>query len=606
MNGTSDMAQHSGVPVGSRRDQWYTGIALACIVLLGLFLRIYRLSEYAVWADEYVTIAQVGAPDVASCLREQRVKDVYMVPVYHVMQYYWARLVSDSVVGIRWLSILFGMLAIPLLYVFGRALYGRWSGLLAALCLALSPFQIFHAQGIRYYSLMALLGLISAYAFFKVVQQGGVKWWAINIGANALLMWTHLLGVLLLVPEGCFLVLCRFRKARSIVLWAGIHVLLLAPVVAWVLTVEAGSNVTDYTVSVRDLGRHLFYGDTTYLGWTVGSIPGRFGESNLSDGIRFIVSARVKPEKALAWALFLCIPVLGLWTLWSVWREGARSAGRAEAAADQPLFSFGKFAFLVLWFLLPSLVLFACAKLLHFHWFWPRYTIFSMPALYLIAGGAAGGVGWRPLRVVLSCVLVCLFGIQTVAALALPRRDDYYGAVRHIKAHASSDDTIVAYPGKELFEYNMGPTDMPMLGPTHRAELFAKVDAIVGDGGGAWVVCFDDGDPLISSVCDQYFSLRGIQYAKEQFLGVNDVYIYHCVAGPAYRDPQSPESIAALRGGVQRFPENVWLGLRAAELLAEVGDYEGAWQEVERARQAGVELPPVFLEELKRDSHRNE
>ena len=188
----------------------------------------------------------------------------------------------------------------------------------------------------------------------------------------------------------------------------------------------------------------------------------------------------------------------------------------------------------------------------------------------------------------------------------MPRRDDYYGAVRHIKAHASSHDTIVAYPGKELFEYNMGPTDIPMLGPTHRAELFAKVDAIVADGGGVWVVCFDDGDPLISSVCDQYFSLRGIQYAKEQFLGVTDVYVYHCVAGPEYRDPQSPESIAALRGGVQRFPENVWLGLRAAELLAEVGDYEGAWQEVERARQAGIEPPPMLAEKLEQDSTTNE
>ena len=551
------------------------------------------------WADEYVSIAQVGAPDVASCLREQRVKDVYMVPVYHVMQYYWARLVSDSVVGIRWLSILFGMLTIPLLYVFGRALYGRWAGLLAALCLALSPFQIFHAQGIRYYALMTLLGLISAYAFFRVVTQGGVKWWVVNIVANALLMWTHLLGVFLLVPEGCLLVLYRFRRARSIVLWACIHVLLLAPLVAWVLTVEAGSNVTDYTVSVRDLGRHLFYGDTTYLGWTVGSIPGRFGESNLSDGIRFIVSARVKPEQALAWALFLCLPVLGLWTLWSVWREGA---GRAEAVAERPRFSFKKFGFLVLWFLLPSVVLFGCARWLHFHWFWPRYTIFSMPALYLIAGGAAGGVGWRPLRVVLSCVLVCLFGIQTVAALALPRRDDYYGAVRHIKAHASSHDTIVAYPGKELFEYNMGPTDMPVLGPTERAELFAKIDTIVG-GGGVWVVCFDDGDPLISSVCDQYFSLRGIQYVKKQFLGVTDIYVYHCVAGPEYRDARSPESIAALRGGAQRFPENVWLGLRAAELLAEAGDFEGAWQEVDRL---GMEVPPLLLEKLERGLHRSE
>jgi len=93
-------------------------------------------------------------------------------PLYYLLLYYWMMLFGTSVFGMKLLSVLFGVLAIVMVYVVGRQLFDQQVGLLGAFILAISPFNIEFSQEARMYSLMTLLALLSTYFFVRLVRHG--------------------------------------------------------------------------------------------------------------------------------------------------------------------------------------------------------------------------------------------------------------------------------------------------------------------------------------------------------------------------------------------------------------------------------------------------
>lgn len=221
---------------------WLHWAVLGAILLLGTVLRTYNLASQSVWYDEYISASYLDRPDLLSCLNDQRAENWEMVPLYYTLEYYWAKCVGGTMTGVRCLSVLFGVAALFVAYRLGSLLHSSDAGLLAAFWMALSPFHIFHAQGIRPYAMVTFLALVSAYAFWMAVNDGGRKWWVLSILMNLLLFWTHLLTVLVLLPQGCFLLIFRRRPFRRVLIWAGIHLALLMPVILWTTTIHFVPN----------------------------------------------------------------------------------------------------------------------------------------------------------------------------------------------------------------------------------------------------------------------------------------------------------------------------------------------------------------------------
>ncbi|HEO71529.1 MAG TPA: hypothetical protein ENN80_09705, partial [Candidatus Hydrogenedentes bacterium] len=194
-------------------------LVLLAILLLGLALRLYQLGEQSLWYDEFISLSQTSQPDLLSCLRAERPANPDMVHAYFTLQYFWANWIGDSVISVRLMSILFGVLAIALIYLLARDLFGPSGGAVAALCLALSSVHIYQAQEIRYYSLTTLMALCTAYTFLRVVRGGKWHWWVLNALANVTLVWTHLFGCFLLVAYGVFLIIFRWRRVRMCAVW---------------------------------------------------------------------------------------------------------------------------------------------------------------------------------------------------------------------------------------------------------------------------------------------------------------------------------------------------------------------------------------------------
>ena len=577
---------------------WVRAGLVVLVVALGAFLRGYRLAEQSVWLDEYASIGFVDAPDLASYLHDQRDMNDEMVPFYFVLQYYWAHWVGSSAVSARWLSILFGLLAIPLLYRLGREVSGEWAGLMAALLLALSPFHIFHDQEIRVYSLMTLLGLVSAYAFLRVlgaplrVLRGGHggpppalyrAWWALNLVANVLLMYTHLLGCWLLAVEGLFLVLFRFGQVRRIAAWAAVHALLLLPLVLLVMSWDFDPR-TGVLPGLSAVGANLYGIDVERTRWAAGHLNSLEAGATLQG----FAPTLLRHFGALRTALIGTV-LAGLILLF------IETCARRSRKAVETL------SFLLMWHVLPAVMLYAFAWAWSAELFQFRYTLYSSLALYLLLGAAVATLRWAPVRAVLGTTLVALFGLHAYLGMHLPQRTDYISAARLLETLAGPQDAVIFHPNdlKPAFEFNLlggavaqrGPHSFALQSSVDMSALLELTDAELEGGKDVVVILVDAGHFIgitetpqaRSTLFERYLTLRGISHTLERILGENDICVYACRRGPDYHPLGSSDGLKAFRASIKLSPHEILFQFAFARALARSSCSEEAIEVYRRA-----------------------
>ncbi len=135
-----------------------TALIVALLVLVSLVLRTRALSG-SFWMDEglSVGIASHSLAAIPGVLHNDG-----SPPLYYLLLHGWMAVFGSTEAATHSLSLLFSLLTIPAALWAGWSLFGRRAGLIAALLAALNPFLTQYAQETRMYSLMALLGLLTA------------------------------------------------------------------------------------------------------------------------------------------------------------------------------------------------------------------------------------------------------------------------------------------------------------------------------------------------------------------------------------------------------------------------------------------------------------
>ncbi len=205
-----DMGANANAKNGIRRRE--AGLILA-ILLLGLTLRLWRLGDRGLWYDEAFAIffAERGL----AAMVEGTVTQVKGVAAdVHPLLYYalldgWMEAVGRSLLAVRFLSVLSGMLTIALAYVVGRGLWDRRAGLGAMALVAVSPFHIHYSTEARMYAQLGLLSLLIAYFFLR--GWSSRRWWPwLGFGvAMAMALYTHNLAFLTPLALDIFVLLRR-------------------------------------------------------------------------------------------------------------------------------------------------------------------------------------------------------------------------------------------------------------------------------------------------------------------------------------------------------------------------------------------------------------
>ena len=192
-----------------RRDEIATRwlcLAVAFIVLVGIFFRFYNLDRKVFWEDEILgaiyafgyTDAEIVAasPRLANASDVQRylepdgsrgvmktigslaVENPENPPAYYVVTRLWTQRFGGSVEALRTPAAIFGVLVLPCVFWLAFELFGsRASAIIAVALVAVSPFFVLYSQEAREYSMWTMAITLDAVVFLRAIRSRAPALW---------------------------------------------------------------------------------------------------------------------------------------------------------------------------------------------------------------------------------------------------------------------------------------------------------------------------------------------------------------------------------------------------------------------------------------------
>jgi mannosyltransferase len=409
------------------------------IVAVAFALRVHHLASQSLWYDEAFSVYLASmAP---SELIARTAADIHP-PLYYFLLHGWMLAVGSSEFALRFLSLMFGVLTVPLFFLLSRRLLRFLSpnmapqaGLLAMAVSAIAPFYVWYSQEGRMYTLLTFLGALASLLLLRLLAGDArrprvelVIWVAVSVTV----IYTHFYGFFLLAFHLLY-VLCRSafdsasrRVARNLLLATAVSVLAYLPWLAVTFT--------------------RFGADASY--WEGVLLPGEILAKTL-----LAFAAGLTATSAEQGPIVLGYSVLAAFGLvttgWLALRRP--SDARGGDAVTFPL----------LYLAVPTLLLY----LISFDRpkFDPRYLMLASPGFYLLAAlglELLAGRGLpslsRPLRVVARALLAAVIALVLWAA-AVPlqhnyanevlARDDFRSVAAWVRDRILPDEAIILCSG---------------------------------------------------------------------------------------------------------------------------------------------------------------
>jgi len=156
----------------ARLDRSYVYLPLLVVLCgLGFALRLRELDLHALWWDEGITV--YFAPlDPASMARAAGVLEDLNPPAYRLAVGLWMRLVGPMPFSVRYVSLICGLLIVPLVWAVGRRTVGPGAAALGATLAATGPALIYYSQEAKGYTFVALAVWL-AHAFWLNLSRSG-------------------------------------------------------------------------------------------------------------------------------------------------------------------------------------------------------------------------------------------------------------------------------------------------------------------------------------------------------------------------------------------------------------------------------------------------
>jgi mannosyltransferase len=426
MISTATAANQKNGPIGSRAKQHLR--SLLPLLAVYLLLALYGIDRQSLWQDEFHSIERVTSS----------------IPFWedgHGFLYYaflaaWVQLGTSEFI-VRSLSVLFGAVAVCLIYALGHILLNRRSAVIATALLATSPYFIWYSQEARYITLTILGTLLTTYAFCRLILGPRFGWW-VTYAITVLLTFFSFLSTLILpVVHGMHLV--GYRSRRCILKrWLVCQLVVFALFGWWfvngthfwqVWMAKQTSQQENVGVNPKLLP---FSGDWnnvrpavipyTFFAFSAGFSFGPPPRDLYADRT-FAPLLRYAPSLIVLTVLYSGLLVSGFFSL-----DGQRESRML----------------LILWMAVPVLGVFALAKLLDL-FYDVRYVAMALPAyLFLLSAGIAR---FRRIWVQLALVsaVLAVHGTALANYYFEPKyaREDTRSAARFLESAAGSQDVAL-------------------------------------------------------------------------------------------------------------------------------------------------------------------
>ena len=135
------------------------------VLIFSLVLRLIGINQ-SLWLDEAIS-ANVAKMPIGEIVKNFSINDFHP-PFYYWFLNIWTNIFGSNVFWLRLSSILFSLITIYFVYLIGKKIKGKKTGILAALILAINPLFVYFSQELRMYSMATMWLVIGFYYFIKI------------------------------------------------------------------------------------------------------------------------------------------------------------------------------------------------------------------------------------------------------------------------------------------------------------------------------------------------------------------------------------------------------------------------------------------------------
>jgi hypothetical protein len=438
------------------------------VALAAFGLRVYNLGAPSLWYDEAFSVA-VARADLATAVR--LLSADFHPPLYYLVLRAGIALLGSSEFAARFVSLVPGVLLIPLMWALARRLFDCLTGWLAAALACLAPLFVWYSGEARMYSQATAFGLAATYAFVRAQDEGRARWWAAFAVCALGAIYSHYSALYLIAALGLFWLssfkfqISNFKSRIRLDLWA------------------FGAVAMGVAVSVPHL---LGFAQAAHGYW-----PGRLDVAQA-----FVQAARVMMGGTAAMPLLSdALAVLcGIVALAAILGALASHSDRRGVwlALVLPLAGTA----------LAFIVLYQQPK------FEPRHLMTLAPALWLLVGAGIRAL-WRMRGLAKAVAILAAIALAGgLAALDVgilagdSPRDDWRGAVAYLRQNVRPDEAIVLVSGHAfpaLAYYDAPPwvalPDDPVLDVTHVLDYTSvapTLNRIQSERRGVWLALWQE------------------------------------------------------------------------------------------------------------------
>jgi 4-amino-4-deoxy-L-arabinose transferase-like glycosyltransferase len=478
---TSDQLNRSraNTPPGARGHFF---LLLLFIAALGGVLRVYHLNARSLWLDEGFAVSFASRSILGIVTNTTETSP----PLYFLLLHAWTSLFGTSEVALRALSVLFAVAAIVCTGLLGFCLCDRRTGLVAALLMAVMVFPIHYAREVRPYSVYLVLTLGSFYFCLKGLQDNRGRDWLGYLVFTVALSYTHNYWLFSVLGQNLYVLFFSGTRRPVLMRWLGLQAGVILCFSPWVIPLinQAAKEARGPWITRPEV-------------------------TDLANAIRSYVAFLIHPLILWGYVILAALGAVPLTTPKRGQPVEATQAGQGSERWRLHLGAAQRSSFLLLWLVCPILVPFYLSQFLNPPIFVPRYSIGSIPALYLLL---ASGV-WRVPTIFLRGLVIGAIALVSTASLQhyyftsrgeARRNAEYYYAfpaeswrelVASLSQQVKPADVVVvspewsvppfAYYAKDAIHYHGLPA---VLKAEDRARLIASLDTITRGKERLWLV----------------------------------------------------------------------------------------------------------------------
>jgi 4-amino-4-deoxy-L-arabinose transferase-like glycosyltransferase len=405
------------------------------LTLLACAVRVYRLDAQSLWSDEGLSLYR------SRLALAENLTNVIVVPpgvptqdtnppLYFVSLSGLRSVAGESEYALRFLSVMAGVILVPLLYATGRRLFTAQAGMMAAALGALSPFLVWYSQEARMYTLVAALSLASVYVLLRALApwlplsglekasgRDGSRWWLAWVVVTVAAVYTHFTAFFLLPFEAIVIVTVLVRSIGQAALLAGVSVLILATPIVLYAWSRAGNGI-DPNFGFRPL------------------------DSIAEELVGALSIGRTNQTFQPLWAV---APALAMFVIGAAgsWLDRPRKIGPSLLAS---LYIFG-----------PVLLFYAATFVLPLYT-GPRHLMLVAPAFYMLVGNGLA-VAWRRVPIIGLAALIwiaasMLFWLRVQFFDPAYVKDDMRSAARTVSERSTADDVVIVHDAISSFVFD--------------------------------------------------------------------------------------------------------------------------------------------------------